>query len=202
MTKWQKYSALPIYRGLFPPKNSRKTPIARPLGRGMVVSREFLVWPQFYLRIYYAMCSIVLYCTAIYRESIVWQVNEGNISDMSLLSINTFFSKQDIVKLHNFMFHYLICICNLYDGVKRPPGGCFAPFGGSFTSEVGQNAHFCGKMCICRITGTLENVELFMYDRLAPFSGRPSAGGVTNKPESIYMIYIYICLTHWCPRHT
>ena len=61
------YSALPIYRGLFSPNNSRKTPIARPLVWDMVVFRELLVLPKFYLRVYCAVCSIVLYCTAIYR---------------------------------------------------------------------------------------------------------------------------------------
>ena len=62
---------LPLYRGLFSPNNSRKTPIAHSLGRGMVVFREFIVWPKFYLRIPCAVCSMVSHCTAIYRESIV-----------------------------------------------------------------------------------------------------------------------------------
>ena len=37
----------------------------------MVVFRKFLVWPKFYLRIYCAVCRIVLYCTVIYWKSIV-----------------------------------------------------------------------------------------------------------------------------------
>ena len=37
------YSALSIYGGLISPNNPRKIPIARPLRRGMVVFREFLV---------------------------------------------------------------------------------------------------------------------------------------------------------------
>ena len=45
------YSALPIYRGPFAPNNSRETPIARPLGRGMGIFREILVWPKFYIQI-------------------------------------------------------------------------------------------------------------------------------------------------------
>ena len=65
------YSALPISRGHCSPHNSRKTLIARPLGRGMGVFREFEMWPKFYLRKCCAVCNIVFYCTAIYRESIV-----------------------------------------------------------------------------------------------------------------------------------
>ena len=65
------YSALPIYHGLFSPNNSPKIPIGRPLRRAMVVSRDFLVWPRFYLLIYCAVCNIVLYHTAIYLESVV-----------------------------------------------------------------------------------------------------------------------------------
>ena len=52
--------------------NSRKTPIARPLGRGMVVFHEFLVWPKFYNRNYCAVCSVLLYCIPIYRKRIVY----------------------------------------------------------------------------------------------------------------------------------
>ena len=66
------YSALPISRGHFTPYNSRKTPIARPLGRGMGVFRESECWSKFYLRSCCAVCNFVLYCTAIYRESIVF----------------------------------------------------------------------------------------------------------------------------------
>ena len=35
-----------------------KTPIARRWGRGMVVSREFLVWQKFYIRIYCKVCAV------------------------------------------------------------------------------------------------------------------------------------------------
>ena len=66
-----KYSVLLMYRGLLSPSNSRKTAIACPRGRGMALFHEFLLWPQFYLWIYYAVCSIVLYCTLIYCEFIV-----------------------------------------------------------------------------------------------------------------------------------
>ena len=69
--KWKVYSALPISRGHFSPKNSWKTPMARLLGRGMGVFGEFEIWPKFYLRSCYTSCNIVLYCTAIYWESIV-----------------------------------------------------------------------------------------------------------------------------------
>ena len=54
------YSALSIYRGLFSPNNSRKTPIARPLGRDMVVFRDFLIWPKFYLGSYCAVDDITV----------------------------------------------------------------------------------------------------------------------------------------------
>ena len=66
------HSALPTYLGIFSPNNSRKTPIARPLRRCMVVFRAFLFWLHFYIRIYCVVCSIVLYRTAIYRESLVF----------------------------------------------------------------------------------------------------------------------------------
>ena len=66
-----KCSALPISRDHFSPNNSRKTSIARPLGWGMGVVREFQVWPKFYLRSCCAGCNIVLYCTAIYWDSII-----------------------------------------------------------------------------------------------------------------------------------
>ena len=65
------YNALPISRGHFSPKNSRKAPKARPLRRGMGVFREFGVWPKFYLRSCCTVCNSVLHCTAIYRESII-----------------------------------------------------------------------------------------------------------------------------------
>ena len=58
------YSALPIYRGWFSSYNPRKTPIARPLGRGMVVFREFLVWPKCYLY----LLSSVQYRVILHRD--------------------------------------------------------------------------------------------------------------------------------------
>ena len=42
-----RFSALPIYRGLFSPNNSQETPIARPLGRDVCVVRDISVWPKF-----------------------------------------------------------------------------------------------------------------------------------------------------------
>ena len=74
------YSALPISRGHFYFNNSRKTAIARPSGRGMAVFRKFEIWSKFCLRSCCSVCNIVLYCTAIYRGSIVldnalWRVN-------------------------------------------------------------------------------------------------------------------------------
>ena len=44
------YNALPISRGQLSPNNSRKTSIARPLGRGMDFFRKFEIWPKSYLR--------------------------------------------------------------------------------------------------------------------------------------------------------
>ena len=79
---------LPLYRGLFSPNNSRKTPIARPLGRGMVVVREFLVWPWSLTDVLHSnlLCClhVVLHCTAIYRESIVYPTSILHIDRFSL----------------------------------------------------------------------------------------------------------------------
>ena len=66
------YSALPISCGHFSSNNSRNTPIACPRGRGMGVFCEFERWPKFYFRIACAVGNNVLYCTAIYRASIVF----------------------------------------------------------------------------------------------------------------------------------
>ena len=68
------YSALPIYRSHFSLNNSRKTPITRPLGRGMGVFRKFKTWLKFHLRSCCAGCNVVLYCTAIYR---VYSISYG-----------------------------------------------------------------------------------------------------------------------------
>ena len=57
------YSALSIYCGLFSPNNTREIPIAHPLGPGMGVFCEIIVWPKFYLWIQWTMCSINLYGT-------------------------------------------------------------------------------------------------------------------------------------------
>ena len=50
---------------------SQKVAVTRPLGRAVGVFQEFRVWPKFYLQMCSIMCTIVLYFTAIYRESIV-----------------------------------------------------------------------------------------------------------------------------------
>ena len=79
LAKYDWYSARPIYRGPSPhppPNNSRKTAIAHPQGRDMGVFHEFEVWPKFYLRNNCIVCNIVLYCTVMYRKSIVLIWNE------------------------------------------------------------------------------------------------------------------------------
>ena len=65
-------SALSISRGHFSPNNSRKTAISRPLGQDMATFHDFEIWPMFCLQIYCHVCDIVLYCTTIYRESVVF----------------------------------------------------------------------------------------------------------------------------------
>ena len=71
------HSARPIYRGLFSTTNSRETHIARPLGRGMGVFRDILVWTKFYHRIKRTVCDVVLYGrpTMMFPESIVLRWN-------------------------------------------------------------------------------------------------------------------------------
>ena len=60
------YSALPISRGHLSPNNSRKTPIAHPLGRGVDVLREFQVWPNLYHR---SCCAVSMqYCAILCRN--------------------------------------------------------------------------------------------------------------------------------------
>ena len=54
------YNTLPISRWPFSPNSPRKTPVALPL-----VSK-FEVWPKFYLQSCFAVCNIVLQCTAIH----------------------------------------------------------------------------------------------------------------------------------------
>ena len=58
----------PICHGYFSPNNQWKTSIARPLGQGMDVFREFEVWPKVYLRT--LLCSVqfhVILCRDISR---------------------------------------------------------------------------------------------------------------------------------------
>ena len=78
------YSALPISHGHFSPNNSRKTPMARPFGRDMGVFRELKIWPKFRIRSCCTVCNIVLYCTVIYRESIImWAIPLTILHDKS-----------------------------------------------------------------------------------------------------------------------
>ena len=66
------YRALSIYRGHFSLNNSRKTThISRESEKWGVV-RECKAWPNFYHRYFCAIRTIVLWRTAIYRESIVF----------------------------------------------------------------------------------------------------------------------------------
>ena len=67
-----------ISRGHFSQNNSRKPPTTRPLGRGMCVFREFEVGTTFQFRSCCDVCNIVLYCTAIYRESRVSDKHTGH----------------------------------------------------------------------------------------------------------------------------
>ena len=57
------YSAMSIYRGHFFSKITHD--------RHPWLAREFEVWPKFYLRNCFAEYNNVLYCTSIYRDSIV-----------------------------------------------------------------------------------------------------------------------------------
>ena len=43
------HSALLTYHGLLSPNISQETPIAHPLGQGVGVFREIIIWPKFYL---------------------------------------------------------------------------------------------------------------------------------------------------------
>ena len=55
------YNALPIYRGLSSPNNSRETPIDWPLGRCTGVGRGILVWPKLYLyEAWHLTCHIIV----------------------------------------------------------------------------------------------------------------------------------------------
>ena len=108
----RKYNAPPIYHGIFSPDNSLKTPIARPLGRGMVVFREFIVWPKFYIRIYCAVCSTVLYCTAIYRKSIICVNAKYRESIICVnrpiwTSIHTHINVNGYIDIHAYLYIYM-----------------------------------------------------------------------------------------------
>ena len=95
-------SALPIYRGHFSPHNSRKTPIARPLGRGMGVFREFEVWPKFYLR---SCCTWAISCYVV-----PWYID----SLYSILLANSY--PRDNINMS--VGHITQIICN--DQLTRP----------------------------------------------------------------------------------
>ena len=69
------YSALPIYRSHFFPITHERHPWLARKGEVWVSFLEFQFWPKVYLRICSAVCIIVLYCTAIYRESILFARN-------------------------------------------------------------------------------------------------------------------------------
>ena len=58
-----------MYRGHFSPNNSREKAKARPLGRDMIVFRELEVWLKLCPRSC-TLCNIVLFSTAICRQSI------------------------------------------------------------------------------------------------------------------------------------
>ena len=73
------YSAFPIAHGHFFSNNSRKTAITRPLGRGMGVYREFEIWSKFCLLSCCTVVNILLYCTAIYRESRVHETDASSL---------------------------------------------------------------------------------------------------------------------------
>ena len=78
------YSALQIYRGLFSQNISRKTPIARPLGRGMGVFCEILIWPKF-------LPSKLVHCV---RRRVIWY--------------------RDISRVHSTTLFYSVWIDRLY----------------------------------------------------------------------------------------
>ena len=63
-------SALPIYASICV---LLITHGRQPDGQAMDVFHDILVWPKFYLRIWCAVCGIVLYGTAIYRVSMIYR---------------------------------------------------------------------------------------------------------------------------------
>ena len=64
------YSAPPISHSHLSPHNSRETPTAHSLRRGMSIFREFDILSKLYLHNYYAVYNIGLSYTAIFRKSI------------------------------------------------------------------------------------------------------------------------------------
>ena len=98
------YSTHPIFRGVFYLHNWWKTPIARPFGRGMVVFSEFFAVPKFYLRIYRAVSSIVLYYTTIYRVHCtlinvsIQQAELTRIRSMALIILNIYYRLKHILR--------------------------------------------------------------------------------------------------------
>ena len=146
------YSVLPISRCHFSPNNSRRTPIARSLGRDMDVILEFEVLPKFYIRNGCVGWNIVLYWTAIYRKSIVlcsfvvkWYTHECLTKCKyirSSLRTRHWAHQPFIEHFRNAITCELWCVHNIlirvtpsdafYDQLMRqhaPPGG----FGGSGT---------------------------------------------------------------------
>ena len=80
------YSALAIYGGHFYMKNSRKTPHSSPVRARYGVSFVSAKHNRSFTNVIALLSTIVLYMTAIYRESIVpWKRNY--VWDMGLLSL-------------------------------------------------------------------------------------------------------------------
>ena len=102
--------AFPISRGHFYPNNSRKTPMARPLGRDMGVLRELKIWYIFHIRRCCTVRNIVLYCTAIYRESIVtgiWMLIETGKINCGSEKLDQFLCVRRVSKTYSH-FHWPI----------------------------------------------------------------------------------------------
>ena len=104
------YSALPIYRGLFPHNNSREAPTACPLGQAMGVSWKILVWPKFY-QIKCNVCGIVLYDTAIYWESIACRLLGETVSPSRAFLICMRYIMQSLSSITN-LFVFAISACS------------------------------------------------------------------------------------------
>ena len=106
MMGWAIYSALAISRGHFYSNNLRKTAIARPLGRGMAIFREFEIWSKFFLRSCCTACNIVLYCAAIYREYSIyildWKRTRGTNRSYILISVHSTNQKHGFQIIYEF----------------------------------------------------------------------------------------------------